>query len=113
MGAGAKCRCFPSGTSYRLASYSKKADRCARADRFGARAIDRARGRLRHDTPEETVALWKVLVGGRWSLVDHFERDGRRYVVACRDAPELAPHVTRASDHRTRRARALEQVHRV
>jgi len=57
-----------------------------------ARAIDHARGRLRRESPEEAVALWKVLVGGRWSLLDHFERDGRRYLIACRNAPELAPH---------------------
>ena len=30
---------------------------------------------------------WKVLVEHRWSLLDHFDRDGRRFVLACRNAP--------------------------
>lgn len=28
---------------------------------------------------------WLALVGGRWSIVDAFERDGRRYFLACRN----------------------------
>ena len=31
---------------------------------------------------ERMLDLWRGLVEGRWSLVDRFERDGRRYVVA-------------------------------
>lgn len=30
---------------------------------------------------------WKGLVSGRWSLLDRFERDGRRYVVAQENMP--------------------------
>jgi DNA-binding CsgD family transcriptional regulator len=37
--------------------------------------------------PEEALALWPGLVSGHWSLVDRFERDGRRYVVARRNEP--------------------------
>ncbi|WP_394831676.1 helix-turn-helix transcriptional regulator [Pendulispora rubella] len=55
-------------------------------------AMDRARGRLRRSEPERAVALWKVLVAARWSLLDHFDGDGRRYVVAYCNATELAPH---------------------
>jgi DNA-binding CsgD family transcriptional regulator len=44
-------------------------------------AFDRARGRLRKDATEAT-ASWRGLVGARWSLVDSFESDGKRYVVA-------------------------------
>jgi DNA-binding CsgD family transcriptional regulator len=51
--------------------------------RDAARAIDRARGRLRHRAPDEAVDAWRALVAGRWSLVDRFESDGRRYVIAC------------------------------
>jgi len=36
------------------------------------------------------VDLWHGLVGGRWSLVDHFERDGKRYYLAHKNDPELA-----------------------
>jgi len=49
--------------------------------------VERARGRLRRTDPDEAVALWKGLVGGRWSLVDHIESDGRRFVLARRNEP--------------------------
>ncbi len=54
--------------------------------RDAALRIDRARGALRHE-PEEAITLWRALVDGRWSLVDHFDSDGRRFVIAARNAP--------------------------
>ena len=51
-----------------------------------AKGIDRARGRLRRVDPERALTLWKGLVSGRWSLVDQFDSDGRRFVVAKRNA---------------------------
>jgi DNA-binding CsgD family transcriptional regulator len=48
-------------------------------------AYDRARGGLRRRDPDEAVAIWQALVAGRWSLVDHFDSDGRRFVVAHRN----------------------------
>lgn len=45
-------------------------------------AVERARGELRHEDPHRAVDSWKGLVRNRWSLVDCFESDGRRYVVA-------------------------------
>jgi DNA-binding CsgD family transcriptional regulator len=50
--------------------------------REAAIAIDRARGKLRHDDSERAVGLWKARVAARWTLVDQFESDGKRYVVA-------------------------------
>jgi DNA-binding CsgD family transcriptional regulator len=50
-----------------------------------ARAVDRARGRLRRADPDEAVALWRALVAGQWSLVDCFDHDGRRFVIAHRN----------------------------
>lgn len=55
--------------------------------RAAAVHIDRARGRLRRDDPAAAVDLWRGLVAGRWSLVDHFDTDGRRYLVARRNDP--------------------------
>jgi len=55
---------------------------------FAAAQRDRARGRLRRTDPERAVAIWLGLVAGRWSLVDQEDRDGRRYVLAYRNAPE-------------------------
>jgi DNA-binding NarL/FixJ family response regulator len=51
--------------------------------------IDAARSE--RDDAEHSVELWRGLVAGRWSLVEHFERDGRRYFLAHKNDPELAP----------------------
>jgi DNA-binding CsgD family transcriptional regulator len=62
-----------------------------------AQALERARGRLRRTSPDEAVASWQGLVEGRWSLVDHGEADGRRFILArrnelgARDPKALAP----------------------
>jgi DNA-binding CsgD family transcriptional regulator len=49
--------------------------------------LERARGRLRRSDPAAAVDAWKVLVRGRWSLVDEHERGGRRYILAYRNTP--------------------------
>lgn len=38
--------------------------------------------------PEQALSRWRGLVSARWSLVDTFERDGTRYVVARENRPE-------------------------
>jgi DNA-binding CsgD family transcriptional regulator len=58
-----------------------------------ARAIDRARGKLRRVDPDEAVAIWRGLVCGEWSLVDRFDSDGRRFVVAHRNVPAPEPRI--------------------
>jgi DNA-binding CsgD family transcriptional regulator len=57
--------------------------------REAARRIDRARSKARSDV-DEALALWNGLVAGRWSLVDRFDTDGRRFVVVRENAPEVA-----------------------
>lgn len=57
--------------------------------RSAARRIDRARGPLRRRDGTSALELWRGLVDGRWSLVDRFESDGRRYVVALRNDRRL------------------------
>lgn len=52
------------------------------------RRIEEARGSLRREDPAAALALWEGLVDGRWSLVDRWERDGRRYLVAHANPPE-------------------------
>jgi DNA-binding CsgD family transcriptional regulator len=59
--------------------------------RRAARALDRARGQLRLDNAERAISDWKVLVNGRWSLLDHFERDGKRYLLACDNTAGAPP----------------------
>jgi DNA-binding CsgD family transcriptional regulator len=51
----------------------------------GARVLDRARGKLRKSDPDRAVAEWKGLIAARWTLIDHFESDGRRYLLARRN----------------------------
>jgi DNA-binding CsgD family transcriptional regulator len=55
--------------------------------RAAARSIDRSRGALRRSDPGEALEIWRALCEGRWSLVDRFESDGRRYLVAHRNEP--------------------------
>lgn len=57
--------------------------------RLAALAIDRARGKLRKRSVEEAIGLWKGLTDGRWSLVDRFDADGRRYLIALPNAASL------------------------
>lgn len=64
-----------------------KAESALTALRDSVRALERARGRLRRDDPPEAVRSWRALVSARWSLVDRFESDGRRYVIARSNEP--------------------------
>lgn len=77
----------PAGRLVDAAPASSRAERGSLAD--AVRRLDRARGPLRRSDPDEAVRLWQGLVDGRWSLVDRIERDGRRYVLARRNAPDV------------------------
>jgi DNA-binding CsgD family transcriptional regulator len=55
--------------------------------RDAALRCDRSRGRMRRRDPEGALELWSALVSGRWSLVDRFDSDGRRLLVARRNEP--------------------------
>lgn len=57
--------------------------------REAAERIDRARSRRGRSDPDAALEAWQGLVSGRWSLVDQFDRDGRRYVIARRNDPVL------------------------
>jgi len=57
--------------------------------RKASRAVDRARGELRKDDPREALETWKALVSGRWSMVDWFDSDGRRFILAIPNPPEV------------------------
>lgn len=55
----------------------------ARAE-LGAAAvdIDRARGPLRRLDAEAASTIWRTMVRGKWSLVDWFDHDGKRLLLA-------------------------------
>jgi DNA-binding CsgD family transcriptional regulator len=75
---------------------------------------DRARTRGARMRQAEAVAAWQGLVQGRWSLVEVFDGDGRRYVVAAPNEP--TPHPTRAlsrREHQVAAAAALGHANKL
>ncbi len=66
-----------------------KAPGALRALRDAALALDRARGQMRESDPAKALELWRALVRGRWSTVDWFDTDGRRYVLGVPNAPDV------------------------
>jgi DNA-binding NarL/FixJ family response regulator len=70
--------------------------------REAAVRIDRARTRRAASDPDEAASLWRALVDARWSLVERFESDGRRFLVARRNDP-----TSRASKALTERERKV------
>lgn len=55
--------------------------------REAAIQVDQARSTLRRDDPDHALEVWEGLIRGCWSLVDWFDSDGRRFVVAVPNAP--------------------------
>ncbi len=66
-----------------------------------ARAIESARTRKGRSDVDSALSLWQGLIAGRWSLIERFDHDGRRYLVAKRNAPELGD-MLRLSESETR-----------
>jgi DNA-binding CsgD family transcriptional regulator len=52
--------------------------------RSACQTVDQVRTRKGRADPD-AIRRWTSLFGARWSLVDRFDRDGRRYVVAVRN----------------------------
>jgi len=79
----------PSGKMHD-ASKSLARDRTARAALVRAvAAMEKARSGAVRSSPERALTLWQGLVAGEWSLVEHWESGGRRYLAAYRNRPEL------------------------
>lgn len=53
------------------------------------RDIDRARSRRGRSDPVRALELWQGLLAGRWSLVEHFDSDGKRFMLARRNEPGI------------------------
>jgi DNA-binding CsgD family transcriptional regulator len=77
-----------------LSGAVEHAEPCAQARgvreqlRTAALSIMKARSAARLND-DEALDLWKGLVAGRWSLVEHFERDGRRYLFVHKNEPAV------------------------
>jgi DNA-binding NarL/FixJ family response regulator len=57
--------------------------------REAVRLRERARTTGTRSRADEALTLWEGLVAGRWSLVDRFESDGKRFIVARKNDPEV------------------------
>jgi len=57
--------------------------------RHAVRQFDRARSAAGRQDSDATMAVWEGLVSGRWSLIDRFDTDRRRFVVAVRNDPRF------------------------
>jgi DNA-binding CsgD family transcriptional regulator len=44
---------------------------------------------MRHNDPGKALETWKALVSGRWSVVDWFDTDGRRFVLGKPNPPKV------------------------
>jgi hypothetical protein len=49
--------------------------------------IEQARTQAGRSEPDAALDNWEALVDGRWSLVDRFDSDGKRYVIAVINDP--------------------------
>jgi DNA-binding CsgD family transcriptional regulator len=77
----------------------------ARAElQAGVRNMERSRGRMRRLDSPGAVELWRGLVAGRWSLIEHIDRDGKRFVVAKENEPGVV-------DPRSLTSRERQVVH--
>jgi DNA-binding CsgD family transcriptional regulator len=66
--------------------------------RHAVSAIEHARSTAGRSAPDEAVKQWRGLVSARWSLVEQFDTDGKRYILA------------RANEPASTRARGLEML---
>lgn len=57
--------------------------------REAAKVVDRAKTRAGQRDPDAALQAWRGLVSGRWSLIDRFDSDGRRFVIARRNDPSV------------------------
>jgi DNA-binding NarL/FixJ family response regulator len=55
--------------------------------REAVQRIEQARTNAGRNEPDTALDNWEALVDGRWSLVDRFDRDGKRYVIAVTNDP--------------------------
>jgi DNA-binding CsgD family transcriptional regulator len=53
-------------------------------------AMDRARTSRQREDQDAALEGWRGLVAGRWSLVEQFDTDGKRFIVARKNDPRIA-----------------------
>jgi DNA-binding CsgD family transcriptional regulator len=86
---GAEAVIDPSSFRVTEAQGQAKSPAALAALRDAALQVDRARGSMRESDPAKALELWKALVRGRWSTVDWFDSDGRRFMLGVPNAPDV------------------------
>ena len=76
--------------------------------RHATLAFDEARTKKMRNDVELATRRWRPLVGSRWSLLDDFDSDGRRFVVAVANPPPTRPP---RNDLSEREHQILTQAH--
>jgi len=66
-----------------------KTDRALDEIRKAAIGVDLARAQLQSGETSEALRLWEGVLRGRWSIVDWFDTDGRRFILALPNAPDI------------------------
>jgi DNA-binding CsgD family transcriptional regulator len=74
----------PSGALEQVGGAAKSSAARAQLRRI-ARARERARGTFGLYQPTRALAEWTGLIAARWTLIDEFDSDGNRYLVARRN----------------------------
>jgi DNA-binding CsgD family transcriptional regulator len=59
--------------------------------RSAAAAIDSLRSKARRQRGADAIEAWHPLTGARWTLLESFEENGRRYMVARENQSQLEP----------------------
>jgi DNA-binding CsgD family transcriptional regulator len=76
----------PSGRVHHAAGAAKETEALDELRRAVV-SLEKTRAPGRRHQPDRALTDWKVLVMARWSLIDQFERGGRRYIVAHENHP--------------------------
>jgi len=50
-----------------------------------SRDCDASEAPFSPESTDDAIELWRAFVAGHWSLIDHFDSDGQRYLVARRN----------------------------
>lgn len=95
IAAGLRLRCSTEGHEAvldqrgRLLDGTEGAVRARRALSEAVMRMESARGALRRTSPLEAARLWEAMLLGRWTLVEHAESDGKRFILAKRNPPQI------------------------
>lgn len=78
---------FDSGGKLREARTGAEPPSARAALRRAVCRVDQLRTQHGRKDPDRALEAWEGLVQGRWSLIDHFDSDGRRFVLAIKNDP--------------------------